>query len=286
MSRAVLFVLWLLHWLPLPLLRAAGAALGVLLHAVAGARRRAAQTNLRLCLPELSKSERARLVRLAVRHFSQSVVDRALLWHSSAERLCRLITLQGAEHLQVQEGKPVILLAPHFTGMDAAWTRLTLVRKMAGTYARQTNPVFDAALYRGRTRFNGALALARQDGVRAPLRELSNGLPLYYLPDMDFGALGAVFVPFFGVPAATVTAVSRMARISGAAVLPVVTRMTRDGYVVTIHPPWKNFPGASDDADARFMNTFIEQEVRANPGQYHWLHKRFKTRPPGAPPVY
>jgi Kdo2-lipid IVA lauroyltransferase/acyltransferase len=260
--------------------------LGVLLHTFANARRRVAETNLRLCLPELGAGERAQLVRLTVRHLSQSVVDRALLWHSSAARLRRLITLNGAEHLLALDGKPAILLAPHFIGMDAGWTRLTLERKMAGTYARQTNPVFDAALYRGRTRFNGALALARQDGVRAPLRELSSGLPLYYLPDMDFGALGAVFAPFFGVPAATVTAVSRMARMSGARVLPVVTRMTPQGYVVTIQPPWEHFPGVSDEADARHMNTFIEAEVRANPGQYHWLHKRFKTRPPGELSVY
>ena len=157
---------------------------------------------------------------------------------------------------------------------------------MAGTYARQTNPVFDAALYRGRTRFNGALALARQDGVRAALRELKNGLPLYILPDMDFGARDAVFAPFFGVPAATVTAASRMARITGARVMPVVSKMTPQGYEVTIHPPWDNFPGASDDEDAQRMNAFIEAEVRVNLDQYHWLHKRFKTRPPGEAQVY
>ena len=286
MSRAALFTLWLLHWLPLPAVRAAGTLLGALLHTLAGARRRVAERNLSLCLPEQTAPARARLVRDVVRHFAQSVVDRALLWHGSADRLRRLIALHGAHHLQALEGKPVILLAPHFVGMDAAWTRLTLERKMAGTYARQTNPVFDAALYRGRTRFNGALALARQDGVRAALRELKNGLPLYILPDMDFGARDAVFAPFFGVPAATVTAASRMARITGARVMPVVSKMTPQGYEVTIHPPWDNFPGASDDEDAQRMNAFIEAEVRVNLDQYHWLHKRFKTRPPGEAQVY
>lgn len=286
MTRIALFVLWLMHPLPLRLLRAIGAGLGGLLHLFARERRQVAETNLRLCLPALDAVRRAEAVRQVFRVFGQSIIDRGLLWHAPAPRLRTLIRLNGVEHLETLHGKPAILLAPHFIGMDAAWTRLTLERQMAGTYARQTNPVFDAALYRGRTRFNGALALARQDGVRAPLRELLNGMPLYYLPDMDFGALGTVFAPFFGVPAATVTAVSRMARISGAAVLPAVTRMTPQGYEVTLHAPWENFPGASDEIDAQRLNLFIETEVRANPGQYHWLHKRFKTRPPGEPPVY
>ena len=286
MSRLMLLLLWLLHPLPLPLLRALGAGLGNLLYPFARARRQVADTNLRLCFPELDASARAPHVRAVFRSFGQSLIDRSLLWYSAAPRLRRLIVLDGMQHLDALAKRPVILLAPHFIGMDAAWTRLTLERKMAGTYARQTNAVFDAALYRGRTRFNHALALARQDGVRAPLRELSNGLPLYYLPDMDFGAQGAVFVPFFGVAAATVTAVSRMARISGAAVLPVVTRMTPQGYAVTIHPPWENFPGVSEEDDARRMNRFIETQVRANPSHYHWLHERFKTRPPGEAPVY
>ena len=156
---------------------------------------------------------------------------------------------------------------------------------MAGTYARQTNPAFDRALYAGRTRFGG-LALARQDGVRATVRELKNGLPFYTLPDMDFGARDAVFAPFFGISAATITAISRLARLTGARVLPVVTRMTAAGYEVMIHPPWEAFPGESDEADAARMNAFIESEVRQNLAQYHWLHKRFKSRPPGQAPVY
>ena len=270
----------------LALLLALGASLGNLLYTFARARRNVADTNLHLCFPELDAQARVPHVRAVFRSFGQSLIGRALLWYSAGPRLRRLIVLDGMQHLDALAERPVILLAPHFIGMDAAWTRLTLERKMAGTYARQTNAVFDAALYRGRTRFNHALALARQDGVRAPLRELSNGLPLYYLPDMDFGALGAVFVPFFGVAAATVTAVSRMARISGAAILPVVTRMTPQGYVVTIHPPWEHFPGASEEADALRMNEFIENQVRFNLDQYHWLHKRFKTRPPGEAPAY
>ena len=316
MTQLALWLMRALHWLPLPLLRALGSGLGALLHCFASRRRRVAEINLKLCFPQLHDAERAALVRAVFRAFGQSVVDRAFLWHSSAECIRERIQLAGEAHLERLCGpfagsagsgnksdangttaasspgaedapnmQAVILLAPHFVGMDAAWTRLTLLRPMAGTYARQTNPAFDAALYAGRTRFGG-LALARQDGVRATVRELKNGLPFYTLPDMDFGARDAVFAPFFGVPAATITAMSRLARLTGARVLPVVTRMTAEGYTVTIHPPWEAYPGASDEDDARRMNAFIEGEVRQNLAQYHWLHKRFKTRPVGEPGLY
>ena len=183
-------------------------------------------------------------------------------------------------------GRPVILLAPHFVGLDAAWSIPTLDRRMLSIYARQKNRLFDAALRAGRMRFNDPVLLSRQDGVRAALRELAKCLPFYYLPDMDFGPRDAVFVPFFGIPAATVTAVSRRARLAGTSVLPVVKRMTDAGYEVTIEAPWEAFPGESDTEDARRLNAWIEAKVRENLEQYHWLHKRFKTRPPGEAPVY
>ena len=286
MTSVALLLMRALHWLPLPLLRAGGAALGALLYLFARERRRVALTNLRLCFPALSDAQRSALVRASFRAFSQSVIDRAILWHSPPARIRALVQVSGEAHLERLAGRPLMLLAPHFAGLDAAWTRLTLDRRMASIYARQKNAAFNAALKTGRTRFNRPLLLSRQDGVRGILRELANGLPLYYLPDMDLGPRDAVFAPFFGVPAATITAVSRLARLANAAVLPVVARMTSRGYEVTIHPPWEHFPGASDEDDARRMNAFIETEVRANIAQYHWLHKRFKSRPPGETRIY
>ncbi len=286
MTPLTLGLMRALHWLPLPLLRALGAALGTLLWLFARERRRVAHINLSLCFPEMGQAQRSALVRATFRAFSQSVIDRAILWHSPPQRIRTLVHVAGEAHLERLAGQPVILLAPHFAGLDAAWARLTLERRLASIYARQKNAAFNAALKAGRSRFNDPLLLSRQDGMRAILRELSNGLPLYTLPDMDLGARDAVFAPFFGVPAATITAVSRLARLAGAAVLPVVTRMTPRGYEVTIHPPWDHFPSASDEDDARRMNAFIETEVRANLAQYHWLHKRFKTRPTGAARLY
>ena len=286
MTALALLLMRGLHWLPLPLLRASGTALGALLFVFAGERRRVVHTNLGLCFPALNGAQRSALARAAFRAFCQSVIDRAILWHSPPQRIRTLVQVAGEAHLERLAGQPVILLAPHFVGLDAAWARLTLERRMASMYARQKNAAFNKALKAGRTRFNDPRLLSRQDGVRALLRELSNGLPLYYLPDMDLGPRDAVFAPFFGVPAATITAVSRLARLANAAVLPVVTRMTPRGYEVTIHAPWDHFPGASDEDDARRMNAFIETEVRANTAQYHWLHKRFKTRPAGEARIY
>ena len=286
MTRLALGWLWLIHWLPLPLLRMAGAALGRVLYLVARERRHVADVNVGWCLPAPDAATRAGQVRAVFRVFGQSLVDRALLWHAGPERIRRLVKLSGEAHLERLSGQPLILLAPHFAGLDAAWVRLSLDRRMVSIYSRQKNAAFNTALIKGRSRFNQPVLLSRQEGVRAALRELSAGLPLYYLPDLDFGPRDSVFAPFFGVAAATITAVSRMARISGAKVLPVVTRMTQEGYEVTIHPPWEHFPGASDEDDAKRMNAFIETEVRANPEQYHWLHKRFKTRPPGEARLY
>jgi len=286
MTRFALLMMRLLHGLPVPLLRAVGAALGALLYLLAPARRRVARINIAACFPDLDGAARARLVRAVFTCFAQSVVDRAVLWHGSPQRIREFVLLEGEEHLHAHLGKPLIILAPHFAGMEAGGTRMSIDRHMMTLFAHQKNPDFNRALYAGRSRFNDGVMVSRQDGMRKTLRELAKGTPFYYLPDMDLGARDAVFVPFFGIPAATVTSLSRLARITGARVLPCVTRMSPNGYVATLHPAWENYPSASLEEDTLRMNQFIEQQVRAMPAQYHWLHKRFKTRPPGEPPFY
>jgi len=286
MTRLVLLFMRLIHRLPVPLLRGGGAALGVALYLLALPRRRVAYANIRACFPELDAAAQTRLVRATFIRFTQSVLDRAVLWHGSQARLRDFVRIEGEEHLQACLGKPLIILAPHFAGMEAGGTRLSMDRHMMTLFANQKNPLFNRALYAGRSRFNNAVVISRQDGVRKAVRELAKGTPFYYLPDMDLGPRDAIFVPFFGVPAATVTAVSRLARLTGAAILPCVTRMSENGYTTTLLPAWENFPGADVEADTRRMNAFIETQVRAMPAQYHWLHKRFKTRPPGAASFY
>lgn len=286
MTRLALALMWLLHWLPLPALAAAGRGFGRLLHLFARERRHVTLTNLRLCFPDMTEQERRALARRHFAAFGRSFVERGLLWWAPAERIRRLVRVDGLEHLRAAGDRPVILLVPHFVGLDMGWTRLTLELSMVSIYANQKNLLFNAALLRGRTRFGDSLLLSRQEGTRPALRAMKAGKPFYYLPDMDYGQRDTIFVPFFGFPAATITGLSRLARLSGALVLPVITAMADGGYVVRIGPAWADFPGGDIEGDTRRMNAFIEKEVHRLPEQYFWLHKRFKTRPPGEKGVY
>jgi KDO2-lipid IV(A) lauroyltransferase len=286
MTRLALALMWLLHWLPLPILAVPGRLFGRLLYVFARERRHVALTNLGLCFPQMPAAEKSAL---AIRHFEcfgRSFLERGLLWWASAERIRRRVTIEGREHLEAVRDRPVILFVPHFVGLDMGWTRLTLDVDMVSIYANQKNLLFNAALYKGRTRFGKSVLLSRQEGTRPAIRAMKAGMPFYYLPDMDYGERDTIFVPFFGVPAATITGLSRLARMTGAAVLPVITRMETDGYVVAIGPAWGDYPGESIEADTRHMNAFIEVEALKTPEQYFWLHKRFKTRPPGEKRVY
>jgi KDO2-lipid IV(A) lauroyltransferase len=231
----------------------------------------------------MSGRERVRLAKRHFRAFGRSVLERSILWWAPRGRVMRLVQVAGMENLLAAKDGPLILLAPHFVALDAGWSRLTCELDMAGIYANQKDPVFNAVLLAGRTRFGRQRALSRQDGVRAGLAALKENLPFYYLPDMDYGARDSVFVPFFGVPAATVTGLSRLARLAGARIVPCVTRMLPGGagYEVRCYPAWADFPGDDPIADTRRMNAFIEERVRQMPEQYFWTHKRFKTRPPG-----
>jgi Kdo2-lipid IVA lauroyltransferase/acyltransferase len=287
MTRIALAILWLLHWLPLPILASLGRGLGRLLYHFGHERRHIALTNLGLCFPGMSVAQKSVM---AVRHFEafgRSFLERGLLWWAPAERIRKLGRLTGREHLDALYGKrPVILLVPHFVGLDMAWTRMSMEYDMSGIYANQKNLLFNAALYKGRARFGKSLMLSRQESTRKGLKAMKAGMPFFYLPDMDFGERDTIFVPFFGFPAATITGLSRLARLAGAVVIPVIAHMERDGYLIEIGAPWPDFPGSSIEADTRRMNAYIESEVLKMPEQYFWLHRRFKTRPRGEMSVY
>jgi len=283
LTRGALGLLWLLRLLPLPVLAAVGNGFGVLLYALGRERRRVCLINLAHCLPELAAREREALARRHFRAFARAFLERAILWWGSPSRIRRLVRIEGLEHFEAVRSGPLILLAPHFVGLDMGWTRLALEFEMVSIYSNQNNQVFNAALLAGRRRFGRPNLLSRQQGVRPALRAMQAGQPFYYLPDMDYGQRDTVFAPFFGNDAATITGVSRLARLAGARVLPCITRMLPEGegYVVRFLPAWENYPGASLEADTRHMNAFIEEQVRQMPEQYLWVHKRFKTRPPG-----
>jgi KDO2-lipid IV(A) lauroyltransferase len=227
---------------------------------------------------------------LGLRHFrmlGRNAVELSIMVWGSPEELLRLIRVEGIEHLRAAEGRPIIALAPHFIGLNMGGIRVCYEYPgTASIYSRQKNPVLDRIFLKARTRFGDPHLVSRQEGLRSVIRVVKSGKPFYFLPDMDFGSRDAIFSPFFGVPAATITTLPRLAKLTGATVIPVVTRQEGEGYVVRFYPEWKDYPTGDLEADVRRMNAFIEDRVKEMPEQYFWAHKRFKTRPPGEPSPY
>jgi KDO2-lipid IV(A) lauroyltransferase len=287
-TRIAAAVLWLAHFLPLGALAALGNALGAALFWLVPERRRVTRINLEKCFPRMAPEQRERVARAHFRAFARSVLDHALLWWSRRARIERLVRVEGLEHLRSLAGAPAILFVPHFVGLDAAFTRLCCELDMVGMYANQKNPLLGRLLWRGRNRFGNQKAISRQEGVRPLIAGMREGRPLYYLPDQDYGRRDALFVPFFGVQAATIPGLSRIARITGAKVLPCIARILPGGagYRVTIEPPWEDFPTTDPFADTLRMNQYIERRILDMPEQYLWNHKRFKTRPEGEAGFY
>ena len=289
-ARLLLALLWSLHWLPLSVQAAIGRAFGKLLYAVAGSRRAVALRNLALCFPQRSAAEREQLAREHFRWLGRSILERGLLWYASPARLRRLIHVEGDVSLAERSERPVMWLVPHFMALDVAGASVLLFQKRKGIsiYQEQSNAVMDRAIRRGRLRLGNAEIFPRDDSAKALLRAIRRGDAFFNLPDMDFGERDAAFVPFFGVPAATLLAPSRLARALDMVVQPVLAEMLPggQGYRVRFMPPWSHFPTDDAVADTAMMNRWIESEIRRDPAQYLWVHKRFKTRPSGEPSLY
>ena len=282
MLRLGVALLWLIHFLPFSVISAIGRGLGTLAFYLGQAR--VAGINIDACFPDVSEPERRRMLKAHFAYVGESVLCLGLLWWAPAERIARLVQVEGAENYVPYRGKkPVIVFAPHFVGVEMGTIRLALDYEAAAIYSRQKDPYLNELLLKSRTRFKPITMIARQDGLRAALRALRQGLTLYVLPDMDMGRQDSVFVPFFGISAATVPILSRLAAISGAVVIPAITRRRPDGqgYIVKIYEAWENFPTHDLVADTRRMNEFLEARVREMPEQYFWVHKRFRTRPDG-----
>ncbi len=286
--RLVIGLMWLLHWLPLPLLGRFGSAVGSLLFLLLRNRRHIALVNLRLCMPELSEAQRVALARRHFQAYSRSVWERAILWWAPPARLRRLIQVEPGVPLAQIAAQPTILLCPHFVCLDVAGVAVMLETSLCSIYVQQKNQVFDEVLRRGRSRFRPVRLFSRKEGVKPIIRAMREGLPYFMLPDMDFGDKDAQFVPFFGVPAATLTAPGRIAAATGAAVIPVIATFLPNyaGWKVQFYPAFTDYPGADMVDSARRMNAFIEERVREAPAEYFWTHKRFKSRPDGEASPY
>jgi Kdo2-lipid IVA lauroyltransferase/acyltransferase len=287
-TRLAIGLLWLLARLPPAARRCTCERLAAAFMHVARERREVARRNLRLCFPDLADATREELLRHHFRALGRGLALACTAWFRSPDEIRAAVRVEGLAHLHAEPDRPRILLVPHFVSLDTAAIRLSLESDAVAIYSTQKDPVFDRFLVARRTRFRAVRLIPREAGIRPALRALREGLPLFLQPDLDFGPRDSIFVPFFGVATATTAALPRLARITGAAVLPVIAEQTPDGVscVVRIHPPIEGFPGSSPAADTRRMNAMIEVHVRRIPEQYWWIHKRFKTRPPGAPPVY
>jgi KDO2-lipid IV(A) lauroyltransferase len=278
-------MLALVRWsafLPLPLVRGLGWLLGWVLYIAVGARRRVVLTNLRLCFPTWTEGQVRACARRVFVNFAKAWLDRGWLWHGSDITVKRRLRLTGAVH-ELQGDLPTVIFAPHFMGLDAGWIAITqqLQRKFTTIYTDQQNTVSNAWILQGRKRFGDARLFRRIEGVKPIVAALKAGEPLYLLPDMNFGPEDSVFVPFYGVPAATVPSLSRFAKLGRAKVVPLLARMTDKGYDIEVLPAWTDVPSADASADTALMNQRLEGYINTMPDQYYWVHKRFKDRPPG-----
>jgi KDO2-lipid IV(A) lauroyltransferase len=286
-GRLGVWFMRVLALLPLPLLRGMGWLIGRVLFMLAGPRRRVALRNLALCYPDVPAAQRRAWAQETFVVFCQSWLDRSWLWFAPRDVVLRRVKLTGA--LQELEGDaPTIIFAPHFYGMDAGGSALTLhtPRAFTSIFSTHPDPAVDAWFREGRQRFGDVRMLNRSDGVKPIIANLRKGGLLYLLPDMDFGRNDSLFVPFYGVQAATVPSLSRFARLGRAKVIAMVTRLTPSGYVAEITPAWPDFPSDDAEADTARMNAQLQGYIDVSPGQYYWVHKRFKTRPVGEASLY
>ena len=287
---ATRLLLGLVRWLgmlPLAWLRALGVLLGWFLYIAVPSRRHVVLVNLKLCFPHFSPAELRKCAVETFVHFAQAWLDRGWLWHGTPTTVRKRLKLTGAvQALQGEE--PTVIFAPHFMGLDAAWTALTqqIPRRFVTIYSPQLNSTVDAWILAGRQRFGAPKLVPRLAGAKPIVTAVRGGEPLYLLPDMNFDPRESLWVPFYGVSTATVPSLSRFAKLGRAKVVPVVARLSPEGYEIEVLPVWTDFPGDDLLNDTALMNQRLQGYIDTMPPQYYWVHKRFKDRPDGESPPY
>lgn len=275
--------------LPFPLIWALGTSLGRLTYLLAGSRRLVGRRNLEICLPEATPRERERILRAQFGWLGVAAFCQGVGWGASRARLARVVKIRNRERIDrcIAEGRPVIVLVPHFVGLELGGAAFTaLVHSGVYMYQRIRNPVVDRQVRRAR-RQHGSVSIERHDDLRGLVREMKKGTPFFYLPDQDAGRRG-LFVPFCGVAASTVPMLGRFAAMTGAVVIPTFARFLPRGRGLELifDPPLEDFPSGDRTADTLRMNQVIEARIQTMPEQYFWVHRRFKTRPAGEAPIY
>ncbi|AUT66964.1 lipid A biosynthesis lauroyl acyltransferase [Paraburkholderia hospita] len=266
-----------------------GDGLGWLLYQIPSRRRRIVHINLKLCFPEWSDERREEVAQKHFRHAIRSYLERSMQWFGSAKKLEKLIQVDSEIDLTDPDLPPTLLLGFHFVGIEAGsiFLNYSLKRTCGSLYQPMSNPQLEEVAKAQRGRFDAEMA-SRADSARIVLRWLRERKPVMLGADMDYGMRNSTFVPFFGVPTCTLTAVGRLAKVGRAQVVPFIGEVLPNykGYRLKVFKPWDNYPTGDDDADARRMNEFLEEQIPRIPEQYYWVHKRFKTRPPGDPSFY
>ncbi|WP_110643830.1 LpxL/LpxP family Kdo(2)-lipid IV(A) lauroyl/palmitoleoyl acyltransferase [Salinicola sp. CPA57] len=274
--------------LPWRLKLALGRGFGLLTWKLARRRRHITDTNLSLCFPELDGQQRAELVKKTFIANGIGVLETATGWCRDPEHLRHRVTFRGTEHMEraMAQGKGALIIGIHFSTLDLGGALHSLFFPADVVYRPHDNPVFEDFMTRARRNIFGA-AIDRHD-LRGVVRRIKSGHAVWYSPDQDFGREVSVFAPFFGVSAASIKLTAKIARMTGAPVMPLMFHRNPDDRTYTLEylPPLENYPSGDDVADAAQVNAFIEQAIRRRPEQYLWLHRRFKTRPPGEESFY
>lgn len=275
--------LWLLTVLPLPVSSLICTAIGDALYFLFGHRRNVVITNLGRCFPDWDACKVKQIARQNFHATARGMRDMGIAWWASRKRLQHLVNVSGQQYYDdaKKEGKPIILLVGHFVAIDIAGMYISSIENITSIYKRPKNKLIHAMMTAGRLRFGTMTLVESKDGIKPILRAFKRGDPLYFPSDQDFGRLKSVFVPFFDIQAATVPTLGRLAKLSGATVIPCFTRQLPygKGYEVIFKPPLDGFPVDDEIADTSRMNEIIEAAVTEMPEQYFWAHKRFKTRP-------
>ncbi|MBT2791778.1 lipid A biosynthesis lauroyl acyltransferase [Paraburkholderia strydomiana] len=288
-ARLAIGLLKLFALLPYGLIARLGDGLGWLLYQIPSRRKRIVHINLSLCFPQWSDERREEVAQKHFRHAIRSYLERSVQWFGSARKLEKLIQLDSAIDLTDPNLPPTLFLGFHFVGIEAGsiFLNYSLKRRCGSLYQPMSNPELEEVAKAARARFGADMA-SRADSARIVLRWLRERKPVMLGADMDYGARNSTFVPFFGVPTCTLTAVGRLSKVGHAQVVPFIGEVLPNykGYRLKVFKPWDNYPTGDDEADARRMNAFLEEQIPLMPEQYYWVHKRFKTRPPGVPSVY
>ena len=281
-------LLWLMNRLPWRWQIRLGRILGNILYYINPHRRHVTEVNIRLCFPELTEHEQTRMVREVFINNGIGLFETAMAWWTPLHTLRGHFTLTGREYLDeaLSQGNGVILLGAHFSTLDLGGLLFSDFYPVDAMYRRHNNPLLERIITRSRQRYFN-LVIERSE-IRKTLKALRQNHIVWYAPDQDFGPHQSVYAPFFGVPAASITATTRMVKLNNSPILMLAQHRKPDdsGYELELFPVIKPFPTGDEEADAARINAEIEKAIRKDPAQYMWVHRRFKTHPQGKNHLY